>query len=118
MCDKRRTGQWGNPVSCFFAPEKWKFPIPSAYNTGRVSFQTRSERMIIMTKGIVKIKKNRAFVEQQNGEVEVASGQYVYLKVENCWIPVVVRYSARKKKWYFKYLEEIPVCGQKVLLKA
>ena len=57
-----------------------------------------------MTKGIVKIKKNRAFVEQQNGEVEVASGQYVYLKVENCW--------------YFKYLEEIPVCGQKVLLKA
>ena len=38
--------------------------------------------MIIMTKGIVKIKKNRAFVEQQNGEVEVASGQYVYLKVE------------------------------------
>lgn len=46
-----------------------------------------------MTKGIVKIKKNRAFVEQQNGEVEVASGQYVYLKVENCWIPVVVRYS-------------------------
>lgn len=81
-------------------------------------FQTRSERMIIMTKGIVKIKKNRAFVEQQNGEVEVASGQYVYLKVENCWIPVVVRYSARRKKWYFKYLEEIPVCGQKVLLKA
>ena len=102
----------------FFAPEKWKFPIPSAYNTGRVSFQTRSERMIIMTKGIVKIKKNRAFVEQQNGEVEVASGQYVYLKVENCWIPVGVRYSARRKKWYFKYLEEIPVCGQKVLLKA
>ena len=68
--------------------------------------------------GILKIKKNRAFVEQQNGEVEVASGQYVYLKVENCWIPVVVRYSARRKKWYFKYLEEIPVCGQKVLLKA
>ena len=55
-----------------------------------------------MTKGIVKIKKNRAFVEQQNGEVEVASGQYVYLKVENCWIPVVVRYSARRKKWCFK----------------
>ena len=82
VCDKRRTGQWGNPVSCFFAPE------------------------------------NRAFVEQQNGEVEVASGQCVYLKVENCWIPVVVRYSARRKKWYFKYLEEIPVCGQKVLLKA
>ena len=68
--------------------------------------------MIIMTKGIVKIKKNRAFVEQQNGEVEVASGQCVYLKVENCWIPVVVRFSARRKKWYFKYLEEIPVCGQ------
>ena len=97
VCDKRIIGQWGNPVSCFFAPEKWKFPIPSAYNTGRVSFQIRSERMIIMTKGIVKIKKNRAFVEQQNGEVEVASGQYVYLKVENCWIPVVVRYSARRK---------------------
>ena len=51
----------------FFAPEKWKFPIPSAYNTGRVSFQTRSERMIIMTKGIVKIKKNRAFVERRGG---------------------------------------------------
>ena len=45
--------------------------------------------MIIMTKGIVKIKKNRAFVEQQNGEVEVASGQYVYLKVENCWMQPV-----------------------------
>ena len=74
--------------------------------------------MIIMTKGIVKIKKNRAFVEQQNGEVEVASGQCVYLKVENCWSPVGVRYSARRMKWYFKYLEEIPVCGQKVLLKA
>ena len=74
--------------------------------------------MIIMTKGIVKIKKNRAFVEQQNGEVEVASGQYVYLKVENCWIPVVVRYSARRKKWYFKYLEEIPVfLSQKFIMQ-
>ena len=30
-----------------------------------------------MTKGIVKIKKNRAFVEQQNGEV---CGQKVLLK--------------------------------------
>ena len=67
--------------------------------------------MIIMTKGIVKIKKNRAFVEQQNGEVEVASGQYVYLKVENCWIPVVVRYSARRKKWYFKLMNYLGVLG-------
>lgn len=108
--------RWPAPV--FLCPEKWKFPALSAYNTVRVSFQTWSERMMIMTKGIVKIKKNRAFVAQKDREVEVASGQYVYLNVENCWIPVVVRYSARRGKWYFKYLEEIPVCGQKVLLKA
>lgn len=108
----------GNPVSCFLPLKSGNFLSPLHTIQVEYLFKPSSERMIIMTKGIVKIKKNRAFVEQQNGEVEVASGQYVYLKVENCWIPVVVRYSARRKKWYFKYLEEIPVCGQKVLLKA
>ena len=35
VCDK---GEQDNGESrvLFFAPEKWKFPIPSAYNTGRV----------------------------------------------------------------------------------
>ena len=65
----------------FFAPEKWKFPIPSAYNTGRVSFQTRSERMIIMTKGIVKIKKNRGFravCVSESGKLLDSSGGAVF----------------------------------------
>ncbi len=84
VCDK---GEQDNGEShvLFFYPEKWKFPIPSAYNTGRVSFSNPFRKDDHYDERHCKIKKNRAFVEQQNGEVEVASGQYVYLKVENCF---------------------------------
>ena len=66
----------------FFAPEKWKFPIPSAYNTGRVSFQTRSERMIIMTKGRAAERRGgngfRAVCVSESGKLLDSGGGAVF----------------------------------------
>ena len=45
------------------------------------------------------------------------SGQYLYLAVNDCWIPVVIRYSPRSHGWVFQNLENIDIDGQKVMMK-
>ncbi len=50
--------------------------------------------------------------------ISVRSGQYLYLSVRGCWIPVVIRYSPQSRHWFFQNLENINVNGQKVMLKS
>ena len=50
--------------------------------------------------------------------VSVRSGQYLYLSVHDCWIPVIIRFSSESKSWVFQNLEDINVNGQKVMLKS
>ena len=50
--------------------------------------------------------------------VSVRSGQYLYLSVHDCWIPVIIRFSPESKSWVFQNLEDINVNGQKVMLKS
>lgn len=50
--------------------------------------------------------------------ISVRSGQYLYLSVNGCWIPVVIRFSPQTGHWVFENLENINVNGQKVMLKS
>ena len=50
--------------------------------------------------------------------ISVRSGQYLYLAVRDCWIPVIIRYSPQTGDWVFQNLENINVNGQKVMLKS
>lgn len=49
--------------------------------------------------------------------IRIRSGQYLYLSVHNCWIPVVIRFSSETGTWIFQNLENINVDGQKVMIK-
>ena len=55
--------------------------------------------------------------ENQSRSVNVRPGQYLYLAVNDCWIPVVIRYSPRSHGWVFQNLENIDIDGQKVMMK-
>ncbi|MCC2255833.1 hypothetical protein LKD70_15680 [Ruminococcus sp. CLA-AA-H200] len=55
--------------------------------------------------------------EKRARNINLRSGQYLYLSVRDCWIPVIVRYSTQKQEWEFQNLENINVNGQKVMLK-
>lgn len=55
--------------------------------------------------------------EKRSKSVNVRSGQYLYLAVNDCWIPVVIRYSPQSHGWVFQNLENIDIDGQKVMLK-
>lgn len=50
--------------------------------------------------------------------ISVTSGQYLYLSVHGCWIPVVIRFSPQTGHWVFENLENININGQKVMLKG
>ena len=44
--------------------------------------------------------------------ISVRSGQYLYLSVHGCWIPVVIRFSPEIGDWVFQNLENISVNGK------
>ncbi len=56
--------------------------------------------------------------EEKSKSVNIRSGQYLYLSVRDCWIPVVIRFSPRSHGWVFQNLEGINVDGQRVMLKS
>ena len=55
--------------------------------------------------------------EKRSKSVNVRPGQYLYLAVNDCWIPVVIRYSPQSHGLVFQNLENIDIDGQKVMLK-
>ncbi len=56
--------------------------------------------------------------EERSESVNIRSGQYLYLAVNDCWIPVIIRFSPRSHGWFFQNLENVAVDGQKVMLKS
>lgn len=70
-----------------------------------------------MMQGTIRVKQDKIYIFNRTRRIPVASGQYLYLKVQNCWIPVVVYYSDASKKWCFEYLKGVDVDGQSVVLK-
>ena len=56
--------------------------------------------------------------EKRSKSVNVKPGQYLYLAVNDCWIPVVIRYSPRSHGWVFQNLENIDIDGQKVQMSS
>lgn len=55
--------------------------------------------------------------DQKSQKISIKPGQYLYLSVRDCWIPVVVEYSPHIGTWVFHNLENVKVNGQKVMLK-
>ena len=51
-------------------------------------------------------------------QISVKSGQYLYLSVHDCWIPVVIRFSPEIGDLVFQNLENVNVNGQKVMIKS
>lgn len=73
-----------------------------------------------MIKGVLSVSSGAGVYitdEKQSRCVSVRPGQYLYLSVNGCWIPVIIRYSSRLHSWVFQNLENIDVDGQKVMLK-
>lgn len=56
--------------------------------------------------------------DQKSSNVSLKSGQYLYLSVRGCWIPVIIRFSTESNSWVFQNLENINVNGQTVMLKS
>ena len=40
--------------------------------------------------------------------ISVRSGQYLYLSVHDCWIPVIIRFSPESKSWVFQDFTDSP----------
>lgn len=55
--------------------------------------------------------------EKQSKSVNVRPGQYLYLAVNDCWVPVVIQYSPQSRGWFFQNLENIDIDGQTVMMK-
>lgn len=70
-----------------------------------------------MTEGVLSIQKNNIYVSGESGNVPVCSGQYMYLNIQECWVPVIIAHSDKTGKWYFRYLENLKVNGQKVAVE-
>lgn len=72
------------------------------------------KEMSFMTEGILNKHKNNIYIDSDSRKFPVLSGQYLYLKVYNCWIPVIISRSEETGDWNFRYLEEIEITGQRV----
>lgn len=55
--------------------------------------------------------------EESNMHVHIKSGQYLYLSVHECWVPVKICYNEATHRWFFRNLEDINVTGQCVMMK-
>lgn len=56
--------------------------------------------------------------DDKDKNINIRSGQYLYLSIHDCWIPVKIRFSKKSHDWVFQNLENINVNGQKVMLKS
>ena len=65
-----------------------------------------------MTQGVLNIYQDEIYIINDTKRVPLQSGQYVYLIVQDCRIPVIVCHSAETGKWCFRNLEGIEINGQ------
>lgn len=64
-------------------------------------------------------KENRIYLDSHRGhkKIRLNSGQYIYFKVKNSWIPVMIKFSSESGRWYFCHMENININGQKAMVK-
>lgn len=74
-----------------------------------------------MMTGFLKHQKGKAYCTLTAADGRhigtVRQGQYLYMCVRNCWIPVRLAYSKKENRWYFEKLESIPIYNQMVMVK-
>ena len=70
-----------------------------------------------MMQGVLNVYRDNVYIVTDTKKEPLHSGQYVYLIVHGCWIPVIVRHSAETGKWCFQHLEEIEINGQEAAVK-
>ena len=57
-----------------------------------------------MVTGVLNTNSNAGIYitdEKQSKSVNVRPGQYLYLAVNDCWVPVVIQYSPQSRGWFF-----------------
>ena len=67
-----------------------------------------------MVTGVLNTNSNAGIYitdEKQSKSVNVRPGQYLYLAVNDCWVPVVIQYSPQSRGWFFQNLENIDIDG-------
>ncbi len=69
-----------------------------------------------MMQGVLNIYKDKVYLTNHAGQFSLTSGQSLYLIIQNCRIPVVVIHSSKTGRWRFRYLENIDVAGQRVVV--
>ena len=64
-------------------------------------------------------RENKIFLntDREHKKINLTSGQYIYFKVKNSWIPGVIKYSQESGRWYFCYMENINVNGKEAMIK-
>ena len=53
----------------------------------------------------------------EHRKIDLTSGQYIYFKVKNSWIPVIVKYSPESGRWCFCHMENININGREAMIK-
>jgi hypothetical protein len=70
--------------------------------------------------GVLRINGEKGIyidVKERAKRIFIKAGQYLYMNIYNCWIPVIVQYSEKMHRWFFKNLEGVNVAGKKVMIK-
>lgn len=68
----------------------------------------------MIKRGVLELNKGKMYMINRSGRTPVVSGQYLYLNVENIWVPVIIKFSDKERKWTFEHLDDIEVAGRNV----
>ena len=70
--------------------------------------------------GVLHVNRdNKIFLDNyaEHKKIHLSSGQYVYFRVKNSWIPVIVKYSPESGRWCFCHMENININGREAMIK-
>ena len=54
----------------------------------------------------------------EHRKMDLTSGQFIYFKVKNSWIPVMIKYSPESGRWCFCHMENININGQEAMVRV
>lgn len=67
-----------------------------------------------MKRGVLELNRGQMYMISRTGRMPVVSGQYLYLNVDNIWVPVIIKFSDKERRWSFEHLDDIEVAGRNV----
>ena len=70
--------------------------------------------------GVLHVNRdNKIFLDNyaEHKKIHLSSGQYIYFRVKNSWIPVIVKYSPESGRWCFCHMENININGREAMIK-